>query len=85
MSRNGESAEGCGVVAGSTPTVIEAQFKTGLRPVPEVGVEGDPIAHVEIGLFPPINALQNLLGVMGVAEYDDINPLSKFIHCEGPE
>ena len=61
------------------------KFKATLWIISQVGAEGHPITHVEIGLLPPINPLHNLLGVMGVAEYDDVNPLSKFTHGEGPE
>ena len=67
------------------PIIIVAKLKTSLRPIPQVGEKGDPIAHIEINPLPPINVLQNLLGVMGVAKYYDINPLSKFIHGEGLE
>ena len=62
-----------------------AKFEANLWFISQVGETGDPIAHVEISLLPPIDPLQNLLGVMGMAEYDDINPLAKFVHGEGPE
>ena len=74
-----------GLEPGSMPIIIVAKLKTSLRPIPKVREKGDPIAYIEISPLPPINVLQNLLGVMGVAKYYDINPLSKFIHGEGLE
>jgi hypothetical protein len=72
-------------MAGSMSIIIIAKLKTSFRPIPQVGKKGDPIAHIEISPLPPINILQNPLGVMGMAKYYDINPLSEFIHGEGLE
>ena len=62
-----------------------AKLEASLRAIPQVGEKGDPITHVEIRLLPPINPLQNVLGVMGVAEYDNVNTLSELIRGEAPE
>ena len=65
--------------------LLVTEFKATIWVIPHVGAEGHPITHVEIGLLPPINPLYNLLGVVGVPEYDDVDPLSKFMLGEGPE
>ncbi len=69
----------------STLILMVTKLKATLWVISQVGEKGHPITHVEIGLLPPINPLYNLLGVVGVAEYDDVDPLSKFMHSEGPE
>jgi hypothetical protein len=62
-----------------------AKLEASLRAIPQVGEKGYPITHVEIRLLPPINPFQNVLGVMGVTEYDNVNPFSKLIRGEDPE
>jgi hypothetical protein len=81
-----KTQEGWGRQMGnSTLILMVTKLKATLWIISQVGEKSHPITHVEIGLLPPINPLYNLLGVVGVAEYDDVDPLSKFMHSEGPE